>query len=450
MMRKFKIITLGCKVNQAESELIATRLSGLDWQPADSPGEADVCVINTCTVTQKAAMQSRQAVRQAIHANPGACVVVTGCYAATDPQALMSIQGLDYIIDQRDKPRLQEILAAGGGRKSSTTTIIQPLEKTAPEKQAQSLPATGIRTRPFIKIQDGCDAFCSYCIVPYARGRSRSVEFQAALDSVSLLSAQGFKEAVLTGIHLGHYGKDLEPRRSLLELLQAILRLPIDMRVRLSSIEPLELTDEIIDLAAVSDRICRHFHIPLQSGDPQILSRMGRPYSPEAFSDRVAKIHHRLPNASIGADVLIGFPGETDAAFENTYQLIERLPLSYLHIFPFSARPGTAACGFPKKVPAEQIKRRCSRLRQLGSRKRLNFHRRFIGLQVQVLTESRRDPKTGLLKGVSSNYLPVLFDGGDGLINHLVDVRISEADASRLLGIEMETQKGSDNGIPAS
>jgi threonylcarbamoyladenosine tRNA methylthiotransferase MtaB len=441
-MRKFKIITLGCKVNQAESELIATRLSSLDWQPADSPGEADVCVINTCAVTQKAATQSRQAVRQAIHANPGACVVVTGCYAETDPQALMRIQGLDYIIDQKDKQRLPEILAAGGGGKSTTSTVLKPPEKAAQENQARALPVTGFRTRPFLKIQDGCDAFCSYCIVPYARGRSRSASFQGVLDIVSMLSAQGFKEAVLTGIHLGNYGKDLEPRQNLFALLHAILKLPIDIRVRLSSIEPLELSDEIIDLAAGSDRICRHFHIPLQSGDPQILSRMGRPYSPEDFSDRVAKIHHRLPDAAIGADVLIGFPGETDAAFENTYTLIERLPLSYLHVFPFSARPGTAACGFPEKVPAEEMKGRCGRMRQLGSRKRLDFHRRFIGQQVQVLTESRRDPKTGLLKGVSSNYLPVLFDGGDSLIHHLVNVRISEADAGRLLGMEMDAQEG--------
>ena len=441
-MKKFRIITLGCRVNQAESEAIASRLAGPDWQPADSPEEADLCLINTCTVTRKAALQSRQAVRQAIHASPQACIAVTGCYAETDPQALMRIQGLDYIIEQKDKQRLPEILAAGGGGKSTTSTVLKPPEKAAQENQARALPVTGFRTRPFLKIQDGCDAFCSYCIVPYARGRSRSASFQGVLDSVSMLSAQGFKEAVLTGIHLGNYGKDLEPRQNLFALLHAILKLPIDIRVRLSSIEPLELSDEIIDLAAGSDRICRHFHIPLQSGDPQILSRMGRPYSPEAFSDRVAKIHHRLPDAAIGADVLIGFPGETDAAFENTYTLIERLPLSYLHVFPFSARPGTAACGFPEKVPAEEMKRRCGRMRQLGSRKRLDFHRRFIGQQVQVLTESRRDPKTGLLKGVSSNYLPVLFDGGDGLIHHLVNVRISEADAGRLLGMEMDTQEG--------
>jgi threonylcarbamoyladenosine tRNA methylthiotransferase MtaB len=441
-MSKFKIITLGCKVNQAESELIAARLLAADWQAADSAAEANVCVINTCCVTQKAAMQSRQAVRQAIHVNPGACVMVTGCYAATDPQALMRIPGLDHIVEPTDKLRLPEILAAAGGGKSSTPTLLKPPERAEPQERSAALPDGGNRTRPFLKIQDGCDAFCSYCIVPYARGRSRSASFQSVLDSVCSLSAQGFREVVLTGIHLGNYGKDLEPRQSLLALLQAILKLPGDIRVRLSSIEPLELSDEIIDLAAGSARICSHFHIPLQSGDPQILDRMGRPYSPQAFRDRVARIHQRLPDAAIGTDVLIGFPGESEAAFENTYTLVERLPLSYLHVFPFSARPGTAASGFPEKVPAQRIKLRCSRMRQLGGRKRLDFHRRFIGRQVQVLAESRREPKTGLLKGVSSNYLPVLFAGGDGMMNHRVEVRINQADAVRLQGTTVKAGEG--------
>jgi len=297
-----------------------------------------------------------------------------------------------------------------------------------------ALPSPGARTRPFLKIQDGCDAFCSYCIVPFARGSSRSAAFQAVLDGVSRLAEQGFQEVVLTGIHLGVYGKDLEPRTNLVELLHAILQRPDPIRIRLSSIEPLELTDTIIDLAAGSDRICCHFHIPLQSGDAQVLKRMGRPYSPEFFSDRIAQIHRYLPDAAVGADVLVGFPGETDAAFETTYALVEALPLTYLHVFPFSARPGTAAFGFRDRVPAEHIRTRCSLLRQLGSSKRLAFHRRFIGRPVQVLTESRRDPQTGLLKGVSSNYLPVLFEGGDERMRRMVEVCISSADAAQLCG----------------
>ena len=433
-MKKFRIITLGCKVNQAESEAIASRLAGPDWQPADSPEEADLCLINTCTVTRKAALQSRQAVRQAIHASPQACIAVTGCYAETDPQALLNIKGLDCIVNQAGKPSLPEIIRASGIVKSDRPTLLgSPGEASRPPDVLPSGTPAG-RTRPFLKIQDGCDAFCTYCIVPYARGRSRSTPLPAVLAGMEHLAAQGFHEVVLTGIHIGIYGRDLDPPSSLLELLQRIAALKAPVRVRLSSIEPLELTHEIVALLAASDRFCRHFHIPLQSGDRNILKRMGRPYSPEVFSALVRKIRRLLPDAAIGVDVLAGFPGETEAAFENTFQLIQALPVSYLHVFPFSARPGTAAQAFPDHVPLEEIKQRCTRLRQLGSRKRLAFHHSFLSQHVQVLTESRRDPKTGLLKGVSSNYLPVLVEGGDELRNRLVSVRILQADASRLLG----------------
>ncbi|MGE5258553.1 MAG: tRNA (N(6)-L-threonylcarbamoyladenosine(37)-C(2))-methylthiotransferase MtaB [Hyphomicrobiales bacterium] len=441
-MKKFKIITLGCKVNQAESEAIAGRLAGPDWQPADSPEEADFCLVNTCTVTQKAATQSRQALRQAIRANPRACVAVTGCYAETDPQALMKIKGLDCIVDQAGKSRLPEIIRACGLVKCDRPTILSSPGEASRAPAAWSSDAATGRTRPFLKIQDGCDAFCTYCIVPYARGRSRSMPLQAVLAGMERLAAQGFHEVVLTGIHIGFYGRDLHPRSSLLELLQQIEALKTPARVRLSSIEPLELTDEIVTLVAGSGRFCRHFHIPLQSGDGDILKLMGRPYSPEVFSALIQKIRRLMPNAAIGVDVLAGFPGETETAFQNTFQLIQDLPVSYLHVFPFSARPGTAAHAFPDRVPAERIKQRCTRLRQLGRRKRLAFHRSFMGQNVQVLTESRRDPKTGLLKGVSSNYLPILFEGADALMKRAVAVRVVEADATSLLGTLAEPLTG--------
>jgi threonylcarbamoyladenosine tRNA methylthiotransferase MtaB len=479
-MPKFKIITLGCKVNQAESEAIAGRLAAAHWSPAGAGEAADLCIVNTCAVTQRAGMQSRQALRRAIQENHGARVAATGCYAATDPQALANIAGLACVVDSKDKMRLAEVLSAGGGVEDSLWENLQssmasrqdaaPTKKAAtpsetsdqthgrlPEDEgdrarsslpsplkkgdrgisataAAALPPAGSRTRPFVKVQDGCDAFCAYCIVPYARGPSRSVAFQAVLDGVSRLSDQGYQEAVLTGIHLGAYGRDLQPQTSLAELLRAILRRPDYIRIRLSSIEPLELTDEIIDLAADSERICRHFHVPLQSGEARILKRMGRPYTPELYGERTARIHRLLPEAAIGADVLLGFPGETEADFENTLAFVEALPLTYLHVFPFSARPGTAAWALGGRVPAERIRQRCSRMRQLGARKRLAFHRRFLGRRVRVLTESRRDPQTGLLKGISSNYLPVLFEGGDDRIHRWTEVLIVAAGAVRLRG----------------
>jgi threonylcarbamoyladenosine tRNA methylthiotransferase MtaB len=483
-MPKFKIITLGCKVNQAESEAIAGRLAAEHWSPAGADEAADLCIVNTCAVTQRAGMQSRQALRRAIQENPGARVAATGCYAATDPQALANIAGLACIVGPKDKMRLPEILTASGGTEGSLwerlPASMASRHDAAPPKKAATpsetsdqthgrlpddegdrarsslppplkkedrgisaiavaaLPPAGSRTRPFLKVQDGCDAFCAYCIVPYARGPSRSVAFQAVLDDFSRLADQGYQEAVLTGIHLGAYGRDLKPRTSLAELLRAILERPDAIRIRLSSIEPLELTDEIIDLAADSERICPHFHVPLQSGDAQVLKRMGRPYSPEDCGGRIARIRSRLPEAAIGADVLLGFPGETEADFANTLAFVEALPLTYLHVFPFSARPGTAAWGLGDRVPAESIRQRCSRMRQVGSRMRLAFHRRFLGRRVRVLVEGRRDPQTGLLKGVSSNYLPVLFEGGDDRIHRWVEVLISGADANRLRGTPAE------------
>ena len=434
-MQTYRIVTLGCKVNQAESEALGQALQGAGRQPASDREPADLCVVNTCAVTQRAAMQSRQALRRVIHENPGACVVATGCCAQTDPDALAAIAGLDHIVGRAGKAELAELACSGRLEKCGRPRRMLWPPAGAETAFAAAPPSlSGSRTRPFLKIQDGCNAFCAYCIVPYARGRSRSSEPQAVVAGVERLAAQGFHEVVLTGIHIGLYGRDLNPRSSLLELLQRLQTLQTPVRVRLSSIEPLELSDEIISLAAGSDRFCRHFHIPLQSGDAEILKRMRRPYSPEAFGTLVRKVRLLLPDAAIGADVLVGFPGESETAFKNTCRLIEALPLTYLHVFPFSARPGTAAHGFAGKVPPERIKQRCGRLRQIGSRKRHGFHSSVVGRAVQVLTESRRDPKTGLLKGVSSNYLPVLFEGGDALMNRLVVVRITKADAVRLIG----------------
>jgi threonylcarbamoyladenosine tRNA methylthiotransferase MtaB len=429
-MPTYRIITLGCKVNQAESEQIRKRLKETDWQAAGPGDEPEVCIINTCAVTRKAAMQSRQAVRQAIHSHPGAAVVVTGCYAQTDPPALQQIGGLDYILDQAAKAQLAEWLGRAVPEKQ--TRALQLQGSAGPGFGAPTVSAG--RTRPFFKIQDGCDAFCTYCIVPYARGRSRSMPAAEVLEGIAQVFASGFRELVLTGIHLGRYGLDLDPPQDLASLLRAIAAERPAGRIRLSSIEPLELTDEILDLAAGCGCFCPHFHIPLQSGDPEILRRMGRPYAPEAFRGRIAAIRSRMPEAAIGVDILAGFPGETEAAFENTFDLIRELPVTYLHVFPFSPRPGTAACDYTPRVDPLQVKQRCERLRRLGREKRRRFHDAFAGRRIEVLVESRRDPGSGLLKGISANYLPVIFAGDDALKNTLARIRITGTGPAHLTG----------------
>lgn len=438
-MKSFKIITLGCKVNQCESESLGAALREADWWPAPEDWPAGLCIINTCTVTGKASMQSRQAIRQVVRANPRACIVVTGCYAQTESEALKKIEGIDFIIGHGDKHRIVELVDAHldetsmdphfGVHSEPGPEILQPeiiIKDVMHAREFKQIPAvpSGDRARPSLKIQDGCDAFCTYCIVPYARGRSRSMPVSEVMAGIGRLAAAGYREVVLSGIHLGCYGRDLKPRENLLGLLERIDEQAAISRVRLSSIEPLELTGEIIALVAASDRFCRHFHVPLQSGDNGVLARMHRPYTREAFQDVVLEIHGRMPHAAIGADTLIGFPGESDAAFLNTYDTVEDLPISYLHVFPFSPRKGTPAAAYADPVPAGVIKERCRRMRELGNAKRKSFYRQALGQTVAVLVEKERDVETGLLKGVSSNYLTVLLEGGDALKNRIVPVSV--------------------------
>jgi threonylcarbamoyladenosine tRNA methylthiotransferase MtaB len=433
-MSKFKITTLGCKVNQAESEAIAQDLLSSEWLTARDLQEADICIVNTCAVTQKAAMQSRQAVRRAIRANPNAQIVVTGCYAQTAPQEIKAIDGVNYIVGHGEKHTIGRMIRTiGDGVPGHGISICGDIRKKRPFA-AMPIANTVLRTRPFLKIQDGCDAFCAYCIVPHARGRSRSMPLESVLDNIGKLAKAGYREVVLTGIHLGAYGHDLSPVTNLSTAMERIRELkPID-RVRLSSIEPFDFTGKILDQAVKSDIFCRHFHIPLQSGDAEILKNMGRPYSPRFFSDLLNKIHRLMPDAAIGADVLIGFPGESESAFENTYKLVEKLPISYLHVFPFSARPGTKAANLPNKVDGGIIKDRCERMRILGNEKRMKFYREFIGQVLPILIETKREASTNFLKGISSNYLPVLIDAGDKLKNKIVDVKIQKLEGIKLFG----------------
>jgi threonylcarbamoyladenosine tRNA methylthiotransferase MtaB len=433
--KKFSITTLGCKVNQAESEAISQDLLDSEWSVTTDCENAEVCVVNTCTVTQKASMQSRQAIRKAIRSNPNARIIVTGCYAQTAPQEINKIEGVDYVVGHDKKLTISRLFRSDADE--SFESEVLSFSRIPQKGRFQLMPTatSAARTRPFLKIQDGCNAFCTYCIVPYARGRSRSMPVDNVLQSIEELARAGFHEVVLTGIHLGAYGHDLAPATNLADLMARIEnRKPID-RVRISSIEPFELTKEIIQRVAASDIFCRHFHIPLQSGDNGILKKMGRPYSRQDFNGLINNIHRLMPDAAIGVDTLIGFPGESEAAFEKTYELMADLPVSYLHVFPFSSRPGTAADKLPNKLDPLVIKARCERIRELGDQKRLKFYGRSTGRSLPVLIETKRDGATDLLKGISSNYLPVLIEGDDDLKNKIVDVKIEKREGGRLYGV---------------
>jgi threonylcarbamoyladenosine tRNA methylthiotransferase MtaB len=407
-MKRYTITTLGCKVNQCESSALGTQLEDSGFQTANSTGKTDLVVINTCTVTGKAAMQSRQAIRQAIRRHPDARIVVTGCYAQTAPDEIKAIDGVEQIVGHADKLDIARILETMPPPDKAPNIIRHGIQDTRRfDPMPSVVPET--RTRAFLKIQDGCNALCTYCIVPHARGRSRSMPVADVMGHLDQLASADFKEVVLTGIHLGAYGKDLRPGSSLLDLLVLACRRHRTHRLRISSIEPTEIEPGIIQLMGRTDSpLCPHFHIPLQSGDNGILRRMGRPYTREQFAATVQTVRERQHYAAIGVDVLVGFPGEDDTAFAQTLSLIETLDITYLHVFPFSPRNGTPAAKFKNPVPDRIVKKRCQRLRKLGQKKKAAFYLANLQRTVEVLIESY-DKEKRISRGMSENYLPMVL-----------------------------------------
>jgi threonylcarbamoyladenosine tRNA methylthiotransferase MtaB len=407
--KNFKIITLGCKVNLFESEAIASALIKAGYKQTKSDKNIDIIIVNTCAVTSKAAMQSRQALRKAARltgADKKRKLIAAGCYVQVGREEIKNIENIDAIIGHLNKHNIAEIIL-----KDDYDKYISEKKNIFSEKNFScfsTLPI-GIRSRPFLKIEDGCSSFCSYCIVPYARGKSRSMPFDTVLDSLKKFGNAGYYEAVLTGINIGNYGADFVPSTNLFELLKKIKKTNPIGRIRLSSIEPLHLTQDIIKLAADSNILCGHFHMPLQSGDNKILDRMRRNYKAEDFENIVKQIVKLTPNAAIGADIIAGFPGETEEAFNNTYQLIKALPISYLHVFPFSARKGTLAASFAEQIPSDIIKKRASKLRELGKIKKNIFYSRMKNFVFETVVEKKDKQNPELLKGVTSNYIPVFF-----------------------------------------
>lgn len=426
-MKSYSILTLGCKVNQCESAALGHLLDAHGWRRARGNEPPDAMIINTCTVTGKAAMQSRQEIRRAIRQHPAARIVVTGCYAQTAFEEINAIDGVDLIVGRDHKMQIAEILSnpvrSGDRRYAGSISNGSSVFSALPAVDSHE------RTRAFLKIQDGCNTCCTYCIVPYARGRSRSMPVEDVRTHLGRLAEVGVREVVLTGIHLGAYGSDLQPPADLTGLLAGLIgELPVD-RLRLSSIEPTEITPRIVEMIQHPESpICRHFHIPLQSGDDDILRRMGRPYRRKDFAHTIMDIAHCTADAAIGLDVMVGFPGETDEAFMNTYRLIESLPISYLHVFPFSPRKGTPAASFSGKVPSGVIKERCRQIRALGAEKKAMFYRKMVGQRLSVLIEAA-DGKKRLSKGLSDNYVPVAIPGAQMNENALVRVRIERVEA---------------------
>ena len=405
--KTFHVANFGCRASQSEGAAVEQQLLDSSATPSDSAFSADVVVVNTCTVTEEADREARQLIRRIAARNPGARIVVTGCYAQRAPENLALMPGVSHVVGNSHKPMLGELTlrllqsdsenAALPGRAEIFCSDIFLENELKPETH----PGSGGRTRAIVKVQDGCNANCSFCIIPSVRGRSRSLAPADVVEETANLVARGYKEVVLSGIHLGSYGRDLTPKTSLVELMDVLLEsVPGLQRLRLSSIEPLEVSPEVVDHVATHPRIAHHLHIPLQSGSARVLRAMRRPYSPQYYAELLQNIRTRIDDASIGADVMVGFPGETDAEFSETFRLIEESPLTYLHVFPYSSRPGTVAAELQDQVPAHVANFRAKALRQLIERKHAGFLDEMVGKVVDVLVLQEGE-------GLTSNFLKV-------------------------------------------
>ncbi|RLB11258.1 MAG: tRNA (N(6)-L-threonylcarbamoyladenosine(37)-C(2))-methylthiotransferase MtaB [Deltaproteobacteria bacterium] len=423
----FRIITLGCKVNQCESAFLEHELEKAGWKKVEKGKAADLFIINTCIVTQKASHQSRQEIRRAIKENPKSDVIVTGCYAQVYPEELLGIKGISLIVGNKGKEKIPELVNKLSSLKQKI--LVETFSRKEPFV-CMNTDRFLNRSRAFLKIQDGCESFCSYCIVPYARGPYRSMKKEDVLQSIEKLLEKGYKEVVLTGIHLGKYG--IDTGESLEELLKEIGKQNYPLRIRLSSIEPNEISDMLIELVAEQKFLCKHFHIPLQSGDNRILKRMNRKYTREQFYELISKIKKKIPFAGIGTDVMVGFPGEDEEAFRNTLSLVKELPLSYMHVFPYSDRPKTAAFYFKDKVSSEIIKKRAKMLREIAEKKKEEFLKLCNKKVFEVVVESKY--QNGFLRGITENYIKVIFPSADKKKGEYLKVQIEGSKKGIALG----------------
>jgi threonylcarbamoyladenosine tRNA methylthiotransferase MtaB len=423
-MNKFFLQTFGCRCNQADSAAIRGSLCGRSMEETGAPADADLIVVNTCTVTHRTDQQVRQAVRRAHRENPNARVVITGCYAERDPESLAVLPGVNLVVGNAARDRLAEIIA--GEPLASLGRIIRPPLDAARDYLLPANSQTGGRTRPFVKMQDGCDARCAYCIVPSVRGAARSARPEDVLAEIRSLIERGYQEIVLTGVHLGTYGRKMESPVRIVDLLRRVLELPGLGRLRLSSIEPMRFDRGLVRLAVQHPAFAPHFHIPLQSGSDRILRLMRRPYAASRFLDLVRFIREMLPAAGVGTDVLIGFPGESDRDFEQTCDVIRQSPLTYLHVFPFSAREGTPACLLPGQVSPAIIQARSRMLRDLSQAKNLAFRREFVGRVLKGITLAKEE-EMGRGVVLTENYIHARIAQLSAAPNRLVNVRIEEA-----------------------
>ncbi len=424
------ITTLGCKVNQYESASFTSRLQECGAKIVPFAQSADIYIINSCAVTGKAGAQSRQMIRRALRTNPTAKIIATGCYTQIASQDVQNLAEQPiHIIGNDQKHRLVELALSDDPPDLDLVTDIG-LTREICQLPVQRFSG---RTRAYLKVQDGCNNFCSYCIVPYTRGRVRSLTISQVLQQAKTFADEGYKELVITGIHVGMYGSDLQESTSLLSLVKSLQEAPYNLRYRISSLEPGELNADLLNYLAKADKFMPHFHLPLQSGDPHILKKMNRRYTVDEFKNVVKNILDIMPDAAIGLDTVVGFPGEDESMFNNTYALIESLSISYLHVFPYSRRPGTPAAKMTNQIPAPIKNERAALLRELDHKKRTSFYNRQIGVTHKVLAENKHN-SFKMMKGFSENYVPIYFQAPPAMTNKIIDVRVERTMDKNVFG----------------
>ncbi|HEY4677027.1 MAG TPA: tRNA (N(6)-L-threonylcarbamoyladenosine(37)-C(2))-methylthiotransferase MtaB [Candidatus Angelobacter sp.] len=469
-MPRFFVQSFGCRATQADGAALERQLATQGLADAGSPREADLVVLNTCTVTAAADQDARASIRRIHRENPSAKIMVTGCYAQRAPQEIAALPGVTWVVGNSHKHRVAEVAASGleaalpaqaiesdsqeHGFRDRAVHENGPRNFVSLESVALSAPAFTLvgdifahteliaapvfvgdsiaeKTRPNLKVQDGCNNRCSFCIIPSVRGQSRSMQLDRVIVEANALEAAGYREIVLSGINLGRWGRDFQPQQKFEQLVRALLEYTGIEKIRISSVEPMDWTDELIALVAGSPRIAKHAHIPLQSGSDRILRRMHRKYRPWHYAEKIRKIRESMPDAAIGADVMVGFPGETDELFEESRSFIENLPFTYLHVFTYSSRPGTPSAAMPDKVPVHVARERNRVLRELAAEKNLEFRQSFIGRSLEVITlQTGADEWT---EALSDNFLKVRLAGRHEA-NRVFTVQLAELTTEGLMG----------------
>lgn len=434
-MKRIAYCTFGCRLNQYDTETMRTLLErDGGWRTVPAKEAAELYVVNTCSVTSRADATARKAIRRIHKEHPSARIVVTGCYAQRAPADLAALPGVSLVVGAADRERIVELVDAPAGNRARVA--VSPID-AATKFLDVSITEMMEHSRAYVKVQEGCNEACSFCIVPQTRGRSRSRSPESVLRQVRGLVASGYVEIVVTGVHVGDYGLDLDQgRRMLADLIGEILEVPGLERFRLSSIEPSSVTDELIDLMASEEKFARHFHIPFQSGSNHVLERMNRRYTVEAFAETIGRIAERVPACGIGADVICGFPGETEADFQQTFDRLVELPITYLHPFTYSVRPGSAAEAFGDGVPADVKKRRTQSLKRLTRDKNRQFRQRHLGETAGVLLESACKGDGERASGLTDNYLRVEVPGKPG--GRVERVRITGLSEDGLVGERLD------------